>query len=277
MADGGSGRRPTQAERADRHVLYEAAVQCVEAECEFVTDTFRALRRRTPRSLREDFCGTAGISCHWVGLGPQHRATGVDLDPEVLAWAREHRLPGLSPARRSRLTLVQDNVLAVRGDGPQGSPVDVVGAFNFSYWVFKTRPLMRRYFRRVRESLAPDGLFFLDAFGGYDAYRVVREATPLKGFTYVWDQASYSPVTGDIRCHIHFRFPDGSKLPQAFTYDWRLWSLPEIRELLAEAGFRRSAVYWEGTGKDGRGNGEFAEAAAGDPDPGWVAYIVAEP
>ena len=277
MADGGSLRRQTQAERADRHVLYEAAVQCVDAECDFITTTFRALRGRTPLALREDFCGTAGISCHWAGLGPRHRAVGVDLDPEVLAWARERRFPRLAPARRRRVTLLEANVLDVQGDGIDGRPVDVVGAFNFSYWVFKSRALLRRYFRRVRASLAPDGVFFLDAFGGYDAYRVLRESTPNRGFTYVWDQAYYSPVTGDIRCHIHFRFPDGSKLQEAFSYDWRLWSLPEIRELLAEAGFSRSAVYWEGTGPDGHGNGEFSPVTEGDADAGWVAYIVAEP
>jgi SAM-dependent methyltransferase len=277
MADGGKARATTQAQRADRHVLYERAVQAVDVECEFIVDTFRKLRGRVPRVLREDFCGTAAISCYWTGLGPRYRATGVDLDPDVLAWASARRLPALTPARRRRVTLVQGNVLDVRGDGVGGGPVDVVGAFNFSYWVFKTRPLLRQYFRAVRESLADDGVFFLDAFGGYDAYRELRESTPHRGFTYVWDQASYSPVTGDIRCHIHFRFPDGSRLQEAFTYDWRLWSLPEIAELLAEAGFRRTAVYWEGTAADGRGSGEFSVVTRGDADAGWVAYVVAEP
>jgi SAM-dependent methyltransferase len=275
MADGGTPRRQTQAARADRHVLYERSVQSVEPECDFIRSTFKALRGREPRVLREDFCGTAAISCHWVSRSRANRAIGVDLDPEVLAWAREHRLPKLSAGERGRLHLVEGNVLAAAGDG-SGGLVDAVGAFNFSYWVFKTRALMRRYFRGVRRSLARDGVFFLDAFGGYDAYRVMRETTNHRGFTYVWDQAHYSPVTGDLRCHIHFRFPDGSKLQQAFTYEWRLWSLPEIRELLAEAGFRRSTVYWEGTAANGRGNGEFSAEAVGEADAGWVAYIVAE-
>jgi SAM-dependent methyltransferase len=275
MADGGTPRRLTQAARADRHVLYERSVQSVEPECDFIRSTFKVLRGREPRVLREDFCGTAAISCHWVSRSRANRAIGVDLDPEVLAWALEHRLPKLSAGERRRLHLVEGNVLAAAGDG-SGGLVDAVGAFNFSYWVFKTRALMRRYFRSVRRSLARDGVFFLDAFGGYDAYRVMRETTNHRGFTYVWDQAHYSPVTGDLRCHIHFRFPDGSKLQQAFTYEWRLWSLPEIRELLAEAGFRRSTVYWEGTAPNGRGNGEFLPEAVGEADAGWVAYVVAE-
>jgi hypothetical protein len=78
-------------------------------------------------------------------------------------------------------------------------------------------------------------------------------------------------------CHIHFHFPDGSKLQNAFTYEWRLWSLPEIREVLQEAGFQTSTVYWQGTdAATGEGDGIFSPTVVGDPDPGWIAYIVAE-
>jgi hypothetical protein len=83
-------------------------------------------------------------------------------------------------------------------------------------------------------------------------------------------------VTGDILCHIDFRFPDGSKIDKAFSYDWRLWSLPELKELLAEAGFSRTTVWWEGTSKEGGGNGIFTPENRGEADAGWVAYLIAE-
>ena len=83
-------------------------------------------------------------------------------------------------------------------------------------------------------------------------------------------------MTSDILCHIDFRFPDGSKIEKAFTYDWRLWTLPELQELLTEAGFSRVTVWWEGTGKDGRGNGVFTPETRGEADAGWVAYLIAE-
>ena len=83
-------------------------------------------------------------------------------------------------------------------------------------------------------------------------------------------------MTHYIRCHIHFKFPDGSKIKKAFTYEWRLWSAPEIRELLAEAGFSKSTVYWEGDDDDGGGNGEFSPEAKGEADLAWIAYIVAQ-
>ena len=72
-------------------------------------------------------------------------------------------------------------------------------------------------------------------------------------------------------------FPDGTKLRKAFTYDWRLWTIPEIRECLADAGFRRSHVYWEGTDHaTGEGDGTFRRTTVGEACGGWIAYIAAE-
>ncbi len=259
------------ADRADRHELYEQAVQCVEAECEFLRDTFRALRGRDALSFREDFCGTASASCEWVRGGAERSAVGVDFDPEVLDWGRRNRVAKLSEAEQARVKLLHDDVMQVQTDR-----ADIVGAFNFSYFTFNTRDLMRAYFQRVREALNDDGLFFLDMFGGSEALETQKEKTKLDGFTYVWDQAEYEPVTGRMVCHIHFKFPDGSKMKRAFSYEWRLWTLPEIRELLLEAGFSKVRVYWEGEDEDGEGNGEFTEHETGTPDPAWIAYIVAE-
>jgi SAM-dependent methyltransferase len=261
----------TMAETADRHELYEQAVQAVDAEVEFLEETFRALRGRDAVSFREDFCGTASAACEWVRSRPGRFAIGVDNDPSVLEWGRKNRVARLKKADRPRVELLLDDVRSV-----ETQPVDIVGAFNFSYFMFKTRDELRAYFGRVRDALNPDGVFFLDAFGGPEGIDVQKEKTKLDGFTYIWDQAHYEPVTGRMVCHIHFKFPDGSKLKKAFSYDWRLWTLPEIRELLLEAGFSSARVYWEGEDEDGEGNGEYTESATGDPDPAWIVYIIAE-
>ena len=263
--------RQTLAQRADRHRLYEKSVQDAAAEIDFVDMAFRSLRNRRPVSLREDFCGTANVCCEWVRRGPARTAVGVDLDPTVLAWSHEQQLPQLRSAQRQRLRLLEGNVLTART-----RPVDVLLAMNFSYWIFKRRDELRHYFSTVRDNLKRDGLFILDCFGGYDAFRVLKEKREYRGHTYVWDQASYNPVTGEILCHIHFQFRDGSKLPRAFTYDWRLWTLPEIREVLAEAGFSRTVVYWQGWDeKTGEPNGEFAPVERADADAGWISYLAA--
>ncbi len=263
--------QPTLAEQADLHELYEEAVQCVENEIEFLQDTFRELRGRDAVSFREDFCGTASASCEWVRTGKTNHAVGVDVDAEVLDWGRKNRIARLPEADRPRVKLMNEDVMRV-----DTGPVDIVGAFNFSYWIFKTRAAMRDYFSRVRDSLHEDGVFFIDAYGGSEAFETMKEKTKCEGFTYVWHQAKYEPVTGRTVCHIDFRFPDGSKIKKAFSYDWRLWTLPELRELLEEAGFARVRVYWEGEDEDGEGDGEFTEEATGEADPAWIAYVVAE-
>jgi hypothetical protein len=264
-------KKPSMAEQADIHELYEAAVQSVEPEIEFLQQTFRALKGRDAKSFREDFCGTASACCEWVKSSDERYAIGVDIDADVLDWGRKHRLSRLSEVQRARVKLLEDDVLTV-----QTEPVDLIGAFNFSYYFFKDRATLRRYFERCRAALVDDGLFFLDAFGGPDAIEVQKEKTKFDNFTYIWDQAEFHPVTSHILCHIHFKFPDGSKIKKAFTYDWRMWTLPEIRELLEEAGFSKVRVYWEGEDEDGEGNGEFAETETGDSDLAWIAYIVAE-
>lgn len=261
----------TLAERADRHSLYEQSVQCVEAEIDFIDETFKALRGRAAEVLREDFCGTANTACEWVRRRRRNKAIGVDLDESVLAWGRANNIARLGKAA-NRITLVAEDVVKV-----QTLPPDVVIAMNFSYFIFKKRQQMRRYFKRVLQALNNDGVFMLDAFGGYDSFCVTKEKTKIDGFTYIWDQAYYNPITGDMRCHIHFKFPDGSRIKKAFTYDWRLWTLPEIQEILAEAGFDRITVYWQGTDEEtGEANGEFEPASVGDADAAWIVYIVAQ-
>ena len=259
------------ATRSNRHDLYQQAVQCVEAEIDFVDDTFRKLRGRRAKLLREDFCGTANTSCEWVRRRRSNHAVGVDVDGEVLAWGRERNVAKLKPGARRRILLMQENVLDARTD-----PMDAVLAMNFSYWIFKDRPRLRQYFRRVRNALVADGLFFLDAYGGYDSFRVMKDRHTCDGFTYIWDQAAYDPITGGMICHIHFKFPDGSWIKEAFSYDWRLWTLPEIREILGEAGFKDVTVFWQGTDEEtGEADGVFEPAENGEPDPAWIAYIVA--
>lgn len=259
--------RVTLASRADRYLLYQEAVQSIDVEMEFVGKTFRSLRDRDAHTLREDFCGTAAASCQWVRMHPKNRAVGVDIDSKVLDWARSNNIPALPAEDRFKVELIRANVMNVKNE-----PCDVVAAFNFSYWCFKKRAALRRYFEKVYHALKEDGVFFLDAFGGYEAYQLLEEQTEFDGFTYIWDQHAYDPLSGDYLCKIHFSFPDGSMMRNAFTYKWRLWSLPELREILEEAGFGRISVYWEGFDEKEK----YLPVRRGDPDAGWIVYLVAE-
>lgn len=260
------------AKQADRHALYQQAVQCPEAEIDFVEEQFNALRGRKPKILREDFCGTAYTACEWVRRDKEHLAFGVDLDPEVLGWGRENNVKSLSKEQQGRISLMQANVLDANTPA-----VDVVLAMNFSYWILLTRENVQNYFNQIYQVLADDGLFFLDCYGGYEAPKEIKEKRKLDGFTYIWHQADFDPLSSEMKCHIHFKFPDKSQLKKAFSYKWRLWTLPEIREMLCVAGFSDVHIHWEqADAETGEGNGEFKEVTRGEADPGWVTYIVAE-
>lgn len=270
-------KKPTKADLADRHALYERAVQVPEADVEFFEKVYRGNFKRAPLIMREDFCGTFTLSCEWLraekGKRKRRKAIGVDLDEPTLDWGREHNLTKLPEEARERITLIRDDVRVV-----QGEKADIVAAQNFSYFIFKTRDELRGYLRAAYENLADEGVMILDIFGGHLVLKWDHgpEERKLKGFTYLWDQRRFNPITNEVLYHIHFQFKDGSELRKAFTYDWRLWSIAELRELLAEVGFARSDVYWEGTDEEaGEGNGIYKRTKDPDNDPAWVAYVAA--
>ncbi|MDG2424124.1 MAG: class I SAM-dependent methyltransferase [Phycisphaerales bacterium] len=258
------------AKGSDIHELYELSVQDPEGEIDTIDRIWKDQRGRTASSMREDFCGTAAVAREWVKKRPDNTAVGIDLSPEVLDWCRARIDANLNEEQSSRLELIEGDVLV-----SPTKPVETVLAFNFSYFLFKKREQVLNYFKTVKDQLLDDGLFILDAYGGSDSFLEMEEDRDLDGFTYVWDQHHYDPVSGDVINHIHFKFPDGTKIKNAFTYEWRLWTLPEIQELLVEAGFRRAVVYWEGTDEEtDEGNGVWTEAEKGEACEGWVAYLV---
>jgi len=137
---------------------------------------------------------------------------------------------------------------------------------------------MVRYFRRMYDSLLIDGVFMLDAYGGYESYQPgLEEPSKIKGgFTYIWHQDVMDPISNHVINHIHFEFRDGTRWRKAFTYDWRLWSLPELRELLLEAGFSNVTIYWEDADENGEGSGVYRPRKSVVNEAGWIAHILAE-
>ena len=262
---------------ADRHLLYQQSVQDVETEIDFVEQTWSELRQRPAVFLREDFCGTANTACEWVVRDDSHYAVGIDLDPEVLEWGRMNRLSQLDEEQLTRIELLIEAVVQVRP-----GLVDNILAMNFSYFLFEKREDLRDYFMNVLDGLVSDGILFLDAYGGYEAPMVLTESRECQDedgndFTYIWEQATFNPIDSCMQCQIHFEFPDQSRMDKAFSYHWRLWTLPEIREVLYEAGFSTVDIYWEGTDEEkNEGNGIYTPSEVGDADPGWVCYIVAQ-
>lgn len=265
------------AERADRHRLYERAVQCPKEDAALFARLYRELRGREPRVLREDFCGTARLALTWCLADPRRRAYGIDLDEPTLAWARRRNLARHAHRLGGRLRLIRADVRR-----PQRFRADITCASNFSFCVFKERPALREYLARAREGLRPGGLLFLEIYGGTEAIATLQEERECDGFTYVWDQHSYDPMTAETTCYIHFAFPDGSRLDRAFAYDWRLWTVPELRDLLREVGFAGVRLYWETLEDDPdddrmlRGSGEYEDVTdvAVEQQESYLLYVV---
>ena len=255
----------------DPHWLYQESVQSPEIHFGFFERAYRERNGRRPRSLKEDFCGTALLAAQWVDGHKDRTAIGVDLDGPTLEWGRKHNLAPLSDDARARIALRRDNVLHVAKP-----KADIVVALNFSYCIFRTRPALRAYFEAARRSLTPGGLFVIDMFGGWEAQKPMVERTRHRGFTYLWELKHYDPVANFGHYCIHFEFRGGGGIRNAFTYHWRLWTLPEIREILVEAGFKDIDIYWEGFDlRSGYGNSVFRKVEKAKNSQGWIAFFAA--
>jgi SAM-dependent methyltransferase len=262
-------RHKKEPESKNRHRLYELAVQSPDANLHFCDRIYKKKNGANAKLLKEDFCGTAFLSAEWIRKRKSNRAIGVDLDKETLDWGKEHNVQPLGKDA-SRVDLICADVRTV-----QKPKADIVAAFNFSYYIFKTVPELRRYFDSARKSLGPGGIFVLDMFGGWEAQMDVTDKTRYKGFTYIWDQKGIDPVSHNGIFQIHFKFHNGGGIKKAFEYDWRLWTIPEVRDALESVGFGSVDVYWEGADEDGDGNGIFRRVKKAENCPGWNVFIVA--
>lgn len=258
--------------KTDKFILYQAAVQSADCEVEFIDRVYHKEYGTRPTLFREDFCGTQLISCEWVKMRPKNVAYGVDLHKPTLAWGLKHNISRLSKREAARVHQVRQDVRQV-----MSPKVHLVGAFNFSYFIFKARRDLLAYFTAVRKSLLPKGMFICDAYGGWESQQVMKEKTKLKGFTYIWEQSAYNPINDHTMCHISFKFPNGKMMKRAFTYDWRLWTLGDVQDAMLDAGFSHTEVYWEDEDDNGEGNGVYRVRKKADNSPGWNAYIVAVP
>lgn len=195
--------------------------------------------RHAPRVLGEDFSGTAALSAAWAGLSDAHKAIAVDHDAPTLA--RAHRHP--------RVRLAQADVNSVR------QQADVIAVLNFSIGEFHRREALVSYFRHALSRLRPHGCLVLDTYGGVDAFATGQVHQSVRGrdgsrIRYTWEQRTGDSLSGQVACAMHFTVRPAAgqrgpvrKFTDAFVYHWRLWSVPEFRDALLEAGFGQVEIY----------------------------------
>lgn len=216
----------------DRHDCYELCVQSPNDLVPFL----RAVHGNAPEILREDFCGTAALSRHWAGP-----SIAIDSDAAVITQARQR---GAGPHVVMRCA---DCITASDVD-----PADIIFVGNFSIGYIRDRRTLVKYLASSRSRLRSGGVFVCDTYGGATAFKVggverthiAPDGTQVR---YLWRQDHADPLTSRVRTSLHFRvIRDGEVVhdyPDAFAYDWRLWSIAELNEAMVEAGFVASGVF----------------------------------
>jgi len=246
----------------DRHDLYELCVQNPPVLAAFL----RHLHGKQPTRLAEDFCGTAALSREWVrgcAIDSDVRAICLDSDPSTIDVAKRRAAsdPGIDAGRLE--FIVSD---AARAPLPrsfnEGSDTIFVG--NFSIGELHDRSTLLRYLARARTRLRDGGIIACDTYGGESAWRTgaVRrtfrvashmmqifgvQSDFLAFIHYTWEQRSTDPFTARVTNALHFRVEVGGEIVQEFTdafvYRWRVWSVPELRDAMEEAGFSETGYH----------------------------------
>ncbi|MEL7473296.1 MAG: class I SAM-dependent methyltransferase [Planctomycetota bacterium] len=225
---------PTPTPELSKYDFYERCVQSPED----LAPLLRAIHGQDPEILGEDFCAAAALSKAWCAREGS-RAIGVDLDPEPLERARRE-----AP---SSLELIQGDAL-----NATDQPADVIFVGNFSIGEIHERERLMRYLRHCHARLREGGVFVCDTYGGEGSFTqgaVHRNHPGPDGATirYTWEQRAADPLTGRVVNALHFRLDEAGMITQeltdAFVYDWRLRSVPELRDAMREAGFARTEVY----------------------------------
>lgn len=261
------------------HHLYEAAVQDTGMEIQLFDRWYKKRYGKPIRRLREDFSGTAAFACDFAARHADHRAWAVDLDQDTLNWGKTFHGAALGEHVK-RVTFLHEDVRSAKTP-----PMDHINALNFSYYLFKTREELLAYFQSCYQRLKKQGLFVVDVFGGTEAQQVkedrreipaveLKDGTELPPFRYYWRQVKFNPVNYHIFCAIDFKMPGHKRMRNVFTYDWRLWTLPEIRELLELAGFT-TEVYIHGFTEEGESDEIYRRRKQFENTDGWVAYVAA--
>ncbi|KAK1383041.1 Nuclear transcription factor Y subunit alpha like [Heracleum sosnowskyi] len=165
-------------------------------------------------------------------------------------------------------------------------PRDIVCAFNYSCCCLHSRQELISYFKYALSSLSKKGgIFVMDLYGGTSSECELKLQRRFPNFTYVWEQTGFDILQRKTRISLHYNLQKPPrKIRHAFSYEWRLWSLPEIRDCLEEAGFK-SVHFWIRQMPDsenirrieGFGDSQdvkYEEVTSFQQQDSWNAYIV---
>jgi ubiquinone/menaquinone biosynthesis C-methylase UbiE len=154
-------------------------------------------------------CGTGNAIAVAARAFPASRFTGLDINPAVVEQAQENGLPNAEFAVGDAAELTAD------------PPYDVITAFDAIH--DQDRPDV--VLRRIRDALAPDGLFFMvDTF--FSSHLEKNIGNPMAALTY----------------SISLMYGTTTSLAEGGAALGAVWGTEKAREMLANAGFRHIDV-----------------------------------
>jgi SAM-dependent methyltransferase len=230
-----------------RHLLYQKSVQNPKREIEFYIKQFRNVFNKIPLKFREDFCGTGLLCCEWVKSNVLNTAIGIDYDLDTINFGIENNVNYLSSGS-DRVKLIHQNVLDPFDNLEK---FDIICSMNYSHFLLTKRKDLVKYFKNVKSNLNTKGMLLMDFFGGAHVYDYHTHNNLSEIYKYIGEQMN---ILNNITV-ISLNFKnDKNNFEPFFKYNFRVYTLIELKEALEDAGFNKFKIFIKDIDEEDREN-----------------------
>ena len=216
-------------EKVSKHDFYQKSVQSVKVENEFFKKIFRMIYNKLPYTLREDFCGTGLLASSWTNSSVENYSVGIDIDQEALDYGKEKNVT------TDRVRLINHNVLK---EFDKNEKFDIICSLNYSHFLLTKRTELKTYFKNVFNNISR-GILILDFFGGSHVY---ENHSFNKMEFYQFSGKAINIMNSISKCSLNYKIKK-NKFKTMFTYEFRVYTIIEMREALEEVGFTKFKIY----------------------------------
>lgn len=212
----------------DFDLVFAQQMQRTGAQVEFAE---RALRLAPGAHVLDVACGVGRHALELARRG--YQVTGLDLSPTLLRVAADR-----AERTGTEVEWVHADMRAI----PFTNTFDAAMNLFSSWGYFERDDEDQRVLVSVAGALKPGGRFLLEL--SHQAW-IARHFAPRgwheAGGMTVLEQRTLDLLAGRMASEITVVYPDGRH--RTWPYDLRLYTLPEVARMLAEAGFAVAAVY----------------------------------
>jgi SAM-dependent methyltransferase len=227
-----------QASTPSKYELYQTSVQNVKKEVEFFKKQYRLIFNKIPTTFREDFCGTALLSCEWVKGNVLNSAVGIDLDQETLEWGIKNNVNNLNSGSE-RIKLIKQDVLE---EYDTKEKFDIICSLNYSHFLLPKRKQLLKYFSNVVKNLESKGVYIIDFYGGSHIFVDHKYQHNKTSNFYEFSGKQMNILNNQSKCSLNYKIKKNKYKP-FFSFDFRIYSIIELREAMEEVGFNQFKLF----------------------------------